>query len=71
MARIGKHKGCGGEFHASEISNDRITGVTCDRCRKQFRANIISKQKRQVIAEFERVINRGYTKKRRNTKCRR
>lgn len=55
--RIGKHRGCGGEFIATEISNDNITEVTCKKCKQSFLANIVPKRKQKVIAEFERAIN--------------
>jgi hypothetical protein len=53
MARIGKHKDCGGEFVASAIAMDMIIGKKCKKCGQEFDADIVPKKQRDLIEEYK------------------
>lgn len=55
--RIGKCE-CGSEFVATAIQMDNITEVTCKGCGKVRDTNIIPKQKKEIIEEFKRALDR-------------
>ena len=57
--RIGKHKGCGGEFVACEVWNDNIYAVRCGKCGLEIALSqpFVPGWKRELIRRFEQAIN--------------